>query len=115
MIEIVRREGREPILTGLSRQSASIPGRASTAQAIRRLASEMHVPFADWGAVRYTPDEMADILHPASNIRTGSYEASSKSWISWRLSARDVNIHANGTEQSAASGPQLAMPRLRAR
>jgi hypothetical protein len=65
MIEIVRREGREVILTGLSRQSASIPGRASTDHAIRRLASEMHVPFADWGAVRYRPDEMADVLHPA--------------------------------------------------
>lgn len=65
MIEIARREGREVILTGLSRQPVPIAGRASADQTMRRLASELSVPFADWDAVKYSPKEMADVLHPA--------------------------------------------------
>lgn len=65
MIGTLRREGREVILTGLSQQAVSIPGRAAADQTIRRLASEFHVPFVDWGAVRYVPQEMADVLHPS--------------------------------------------------
>lgn len=65
MIETLRREGRVAILTGLSRQPVSIPGRASANRAIRRLSDELRVPFADWDGVRYAPDEMADVLHPA--------------------------------------------------
>jgi len=65
MIETVRREGREPILTGLSRQPVSIPGRTAANQSIRRLASDLRVPFADWDAVRFTPQEMEDVLHPS--------------------------------------------------
>lgn len=65
MIKIARREGREPILTGLSRQPVPIPGRVSANQSIRRLAFDLHVPFADWDVVRFAPDEMEDPLHPA--------------------------------------------------
>lgn len=67
MIETVRREGREPILTGLSRQPVSIPGRTAANQSIRRLASDLRVPFADWDAVRFTPHEMEDVLHPSKS------------------------------------------------
>ncbi|KQW64892.1 hypothetical protein ASC92_05535 [Variovorax sp. Root411] len=65
MIDIARREGREVILTGLSRQPLPIAGRSSADQTIRHLASALRVPFADWDAVKYSPNEMADVLHPS--------------------------------------------------
>lgn len=65
MIAISREEGREVVLTGLSRQPLSVPGRTEGDATIRRLAKELHVEYADWGAVQFARNEMADVLHPA--------------------------------------------------
>lgn len=65
MVRVAQQEGREVILTGLSRQPVSVPGRAQGDAVIRRVASDMHVAFADWGSVPYQSSEMADVLHPA--------------------------------------------------
>jgi lysophospholipase L1-like esterase len=65
MIAISREEGREVILTGLSRQPISVPGRAEGDATIRHLAKELHVEYADWGGVPFARNEMADVIHPA--------------------------------------------------
>ncbi|SOE06178.1 GDSL-like Lipase/Acylhydrolase family protein [Variovorax sp. YR752] len=67
MIAVSRREGREVILTGLSRQLVPVPGRTYSDGAIRRVAADLRVPFADWDTVEYSRAEMADILHPAKS------------------------------------------------
>jgi hypothetical protein len=64
MVSTAQQEGRRVILTGLSRQPASVPGRVQADATVRRLASEMGTEFADWGSVPYAQDEMADMLHP---------------------------------------------------
>lgn len=65
MIAISREEGREVVLTGLSRQPLSVPGRTEGDATIRRLAKELRVAYADWGAVPFARNEMTDVLHPA--------------------------------------------------
>ncbi|MES2247783.1 MAG: SGNH/GDSL hydrolase family protein [Pseudomonadota bacterium] len=74
MVERVRAEGREPVLTGFSRQVESPKVGIHKAQLIRRdqydllvrrLAQTLQVPFVDWGAVRFEgAGDLLDGVHP---------------------------------------------------
>lgn len=74
MIERVRSEGREPMLTGFSRQVETPRLDIHPAQLARRdwydgltrqVAVDMQVPFVDWGAVRFDgPNDLQDGVHP---------------------------------------------------
>jgi len=74
IIERVRAEGREPILTGFSRQVATPALHIRKAQLIRRdqydeltriTAAQMKVAFVDWGSVRFDGrDDLQDGIHP---------------------------------------------------
>ncbi len=74
MLVRVRAEGREPVLTGFSRQ-VETPGlyirkeqltrRDQYDLLVRRLAQTMNVPFVDWGAVRFDgAGDLSDGVHP---------------------------------------------------
>lgn len=65
MVAKARAEGRHVVLTGLSRTLTGAEVRAQGDAAVRRVARDMAVPFADWGSVPVRAAEMADILHPA--------------------------------------------------
>lgn len=65
MVAKARAEGRQVVLTGLSRTLTGAEVRAQGDAAVRRVARELAVPFADWGSVPVRATEMADILHPA--------------------------------------------------
>lgn len=74
MIERVRAEGREPVLTGFSRQVVASSLHIHKQQLLRRdqydllvhrLAQTMKVPFVDWGAVRFDgARDLTDGVHP---------------------------------------------------
>lgn len=65
MVARARAEGRHVVLTGLSRTLVGADVRDRGDAAVRRVARDLAVPFADWGSVPVRPAEMADILHPA--------------------------------------------------
>lgn len=71
MVEYLRAEGRAPVLTGFSHQVAgvltpvSLERRDAADAAVRALATELQVPFADWGAARFDgPSDLQDTVHP---------------------------------------------------
>lgn len=74
MLEQARSEGREPILTGFSRQVATPALYINDAELIRRdqydeltriTAAQMKVAFVDWGSVRFDGrDDLQDGIHP---------------------------------------------------
>lgn len=74
MIKRVRAEGREPILTGFSRQVETpllhirkdqLLWRDQYDLLVRRLAETLNVPFVDWGAVRFDgAGDLSDGVHP---------------------------------------------------
>lgn len=74
MIERVRSEGREPVLTGFSRQvqtpvfhihKEQLARRDQYDLLVRRTAESMKVPFVDWGAVRFDgASDLQDGIHP---------------------------------------------------
>ncbi len=74
IIEQVRAEGREPILTGFTRQVATPALNIRKAQLIRRdqydaltqlVAAQMKVSFVDWGAVHFEGiRDLQDGMHP---------------------------------------------------
>lgn len=65
MVRQAQQEGRQVVLTGLSRPALAMPGRSAADAAIRQVAAETGAAFAGWGDVTRGPDEMADPLHPA--------------------------------------------------
>ena len=75
MIDYVRAEGREPIVTGFSQQVVTPAASVGGTQLVRRvqynalvqsIAADMHVPFADWSAVPFHGDgDLQDGIHPA--------------------------------------------------
>lgn len=74
IIERLRAEGREPILTGFSRQVETPALHIRKAQLMRRdhyneltrlVAVDKKVTFVDWNAVRFEgPDDLQDGIHP---------------------------------------------------
>jgi hypothetical protein len=74
IIDGLRAEGREPILTGFSRQvempelhirKPQLIRRARYDELTRLVALDRKVPFVDWGAVRFDgPDDLQDGIHP---------------------------------------------------
>lgn len=64
MAEISKREGRIPIITGLTHQIRKIRKRDHYDLIARQVAIASKSLFVDWGAVRYRPEDMADEMHP---------------------------------------------------
>jgi lysophospholipase L1-like esterase len=74
IIDGLRAEGREPILTGFSRQiempalhirKPQLLRRARYDELTRLVALDRKVTFVDWGAVRFDgPDDLQDGIHP---------------------------------------------------
>ena len=64
MAEISKREGRIPIITGLTHQIRKIRKRNYYDLIARQVAIASKSLFADWGTVRYRPEDMADEMHP---------------------------------------------------
>jgi hypothetical protein len=76
LVQAVRSEGRTPILTGYSRQVPNafmtpdrLAGRDHANADVKALATEMSVPFADFGAVE--PVEIIDLIHPTQAYSLG--------------------------------------------
>lgn len=84
MIERVRSEGREPVLTGFSRQVAAPAFHIHAEQLKRRdhydllmrgLAETMKVPFVDWGSVRFDgAGDLQDGIHPGLTYSNRLFE-----------------------------------------
>lgn len=64
MAEISNREGRTPIITGLTHQIRKIQKRNYYDLIARQVAIASKSLFADWGTVRYRQEDMADEMHP---------------------------------------------------
>jgi len=64
MVAYVRSQGRTPVITGLSRVIEGIPRRDAYDAVAREIAAASGSAFADWGAVRFEPRDMADPVHP---------------------------------------------------
>ncbi|WP_038203392.1 SGNH/GDSL hydrolase family protein [Xenophilus azovorans] len=64
MVAYVRSQGRTPVVTGLSRVTGGIPRRDAYDAVARQVAAADGAAFADWGAVRFAPADMADPVHP---------------------------------------------------
>lgn len=64
MAEISKKEGRIPIITGLTHQIRKIRRRDYYDLISRQVAIASQSLFADWGSVRYRPQDMADEMHP---------------------------------------------------
>ncbi|MDQ0038033.1 lysophospholipase L1-like esterase [Variovorax boronicumulans] len=64
MAEISKGEGRVPIITGLTRQIRKIRKRDHYNLITQQVAIASGSLFADWGNVRYGPEDMADEMHP---------------------------------------------------
>ena len=64
MVAHVKAEGATPIVTGLARQPLPAKRRDASDAIARQIALETGALFADWGAVPYEANEMADVLHP---------------------------------------------------
>ena len=64
MVAHVQAAGRTPVITGLTRQPQPVRGRDFYDGMARRIADETGALFADWGSVAFSPDELADMLHP---------------------------------------------------
>jgi hypothetical protein len=65
MLSHVRAQGRTPVITGISRQTSPALNRDMVDAIARGVAESTGTLFADWDAVPFKPDEMADVLHPA--------------------------------------------------
>lgn len=84
LIERVRAEGREPVLTGFSRQVAAPALHIRKAQLIRRdqydaltriVAARQKVHFVDWGAVPFRgADDLQDGVHPGFDYSNRLFE-----------------------------------------
>jgi len=71
MVDYAKAAGKTPIVTGLSQVKAGrMPLRGDYDTIARRVASEEGALFADWGAVRFDPAEMADDVHPLQPYST---------------------------------------------
>lgn len=65
MVDYVQAAGKTAVVTGLSQVKADrMPLRDDYNATARRVAGEEGVAFADWGAVRFDPNDMADDIHP---------------------------------------------------
>jgi lysophospholipase L1-like esterase len=64
MAKISKKEGRIPIITGLTHQIKKIKKRDYYDLIARQVAIASQSLFADWGSVRYRPQDMADEMHP---------------------------------------------------
>lgn len=64
MAEISKREGRIPIITGLSRQIRKIKQIAYYDLVTQQVAIASNSLFANWRSVEYSPADMADEMHP---------------------------------------------------
>jgi len=71
MVDYTQAAGRTAIVTGLSQvKGGNAPPRDNYNAIARRVASEESVMFADWGAVRFDPADMADDIHPLQPYST---------------------------------------------
>lgn len=71
MVDYVKAAGKTSIVTGLSQVKARrMPLRDEYDTTARRVANEEGAMFADWGAVRFDPAEMADDIHPLQPYST---------------------------------------------
>jgi len=71
MVDYVKAAGKTPIVTGLSHVKAErMPLRGAYDATARRVANEEGAMFADWGAVRFDPADMADDVHPLQAYST---------------------------------------------
>lgn len=66
MVAHAQAQGRAVVITGLSRVRGVLPGRDANDATARRVAADTGSTFADWGAVRFDPADMADGVHPAA-------------------------------------------------
>ncbi|MET3494758.1 SGNH/GDSL hydrolase family protein [Variovorax boronicumulans] len=71
MVDYVKAAGKTPVVTGLSQVKAGrMPLRDDYDAVARRVAKEEGALFADWGAVRFDPADMADDVHPLQPYST---------------------------------------------
>ena len=70
MVQRVKSLGKTAIVTGLSRVAKGVPSRDAYDAIARRVAKEEGMPFADWGSVMYSADDMADDVHPGQAYST---------------------------------------------
>ncbi|MFH0134835.1 GDSL-type esterase/lipase family protein [Variovorax sp. VaC1] len=71
MVQRVKALGKVPIVTGLSRVKEGWVDQRDAYDAIAsRVAKEEGATFANWGAVPFSPDDMADAVHPAQPYST---------------------------------------------
>lgn len=70
MILSARAEGRHVVLTGLSQTLGGTEVRARGDATVRKVATDLSIPFADWGSVPLRAGEMADVIHPAQAYST---------------------------------------------
>lgn len=64
MVSHVRAHGKTPVITGISQVVGGMPQRDEYDAVARRIAVDTGTLFADWGAVRFDPADMADGVHP---------------------------------------------------
>ena len=71
MVDYVKAAGKKSIVTGLSQVKVGrLPLRDAYHATARRIAMEEGVVFADWGAPRFSPADMADDVHPTQPYST---------------------------------------------
>lgn len=66
MVAHARSQGRSVVITGLSHVVGGMAARDRYDAIARRVASDTGSTFADWGAVRFDPADMADSVHPGA-------------------------------------------------